>query len=183
MKGPPASQATWLAYVTKPLPDKQFTNAEGGPNMFDLLPFRRQGSVPSLFSEMDDMLQKLWYGFPFHNLEKDMEIGWSPRLDVSETEGLLEIVADLPGLSKEDIKISLEDNLLTIKGERKTEKESSDKQFHTIERRSGSFYRALRLPVEVENDKIEATFNDGVLTLKLPKTKDSQKKVMQIAIQ
>lgn len=150
--------------------------------MFDLLPFKRKSSIPSLFSEMDDMMQKMWYGFPFHNLEKDLAIDWSPRLDVSETEGALEIIADLPGLVKEDIKISLEDNLLTIKGERKTEKKSDDKQFHTIERRSGSFYRALRLPVEVENDKIEATFNDGVLTLKLPKAKDSKKKVQQIAI-
>jgi HSP20 family protein len=124
----------------------------------------------------------MWYGFPFHNLQKDMDIGWSPRLDVSETENALEIVADLPGLEKQDISVSLEDNLLTIKGERKEEKESKDKRFHTVERRSGSFYRALRLPVEVENDKIEATFKDGVLTLSLPKTKESKKKVTQIDI-
>jgi HSP20 family protein len=150
--------------------------------MFDLMPFKRQSAVPNVFSEMDDMLKKMWYGFPFHNLEEDMDIGWSPRLDVSETDNGLEIVADLPGMDKKDINVSLEENLLTIKGEKKEEKESKDKHYHTIERRSGSFYRAIRLPVEVEKDKVEAAFKDGVLTLRLPKTKESKKKVAQIEI-
>jgi HSP20 family protein len=150
--------------------------------MFDLLPFKRQSGVPNVFSEMDDVLKKMWYGFPFHNLEEDMDVAWSPRLDVSETDNGLEIVADLPGMDKKDINVSLEENLLTIKGEKKEEKESKDKHYHTIERRSGSFYRAIRLPVEVEKDKIEAAFKDGVLTLRLPKTKESKKKVAQIEI-
>lgn len=150
--------------------------------MFDLLPFKRHSGVPNLFSEMDELIQKMWYSFPFHNVEKDMDIGWSPRLDVSETEKAVEIVVDLPGLEKQDISVALEDNLLTIKGERKEEKESKDKRFHTIERRSGSFYRALRLPVEVENEKIEAQFKDGVLTLTLPKNQEAKKKVTQIDI-
>lgn len=150
--------------------------------MFDLLPFKRQSAVPNVFSEMDDMLKKMWYGFPFHNLEEDMDVAWSPRLDVSETDNGLEIVADLPGMDKKDINVSLEENLLTIKGEKKEEKESKDKHYHTIERRSGSFYRAIRLPVEVEKDKVEAAFKDGVLTLRLPKTKESKKKVAQIEI-
>lgn len=150
--------------------------------MFDLLPFKRQSGLPSLFFEMDDMVKKMWFGFPFHNLEKDMDIGWSPRIDVSESENALEIVADLPGLEKKDISVSLVDDLLTVKGERKEEKESKEKRFHTIERSSGSFYRAMRLPVEVEKDKIEAVFKDGVLTLILPKSKESKKKVSQIAI-
>lgn len=150
--------------------------------MFDLLPFKRQSSALNPFSEMDDMIKKMWFGFPFHNVQKDTDISWSPRLDVSETEKALEIVVDLPGLEKKDISVSLEDDLLTIKGQRKEEKESKDKQFHTVERSSGTFYRALRLPVEVQKDKIEATFKDGVLTLSLPKTKESKKKVSQITI-
>jgi HSP20 family protein len=150
--------------------------------MFDLLPFKRRSAAPSVFSEMDDLVKKMWFDFPFHNLQEDMDISWSPRLDVSETENGLEIVADLPGMEKKDIKVSLEDNLLTIQGERKEEKESKEKQYHTIERRSGSFYRALRLPVEVEKDKVEAGFKDGVLTLRLPKSKEAKKKVAQIEI-
>jgi HSP20 family protein len=150
--------------------------------MFDLLPFKRQSDLPSLIAEMDEMMKKMWFDFPFHNLEKDMDIGWSPRIDVSETDNALEIVADLPGLEKQDISASLEDDLLIIKGERKSEKESEEKRFHTIERTSGSFYRALRLPLEVEKDRIEATFKDGVLTLRLPKAKGSDKKVSKIEI-
>lgn len=150
--------------------------------MFDLLPFKRQSSVPNVLSEMDDLMKKMWYGFPFHNLQEDMDIVWSPRLDVSETDNGLEIVADLPGMEKKDISVTLEENLLTIKGEKKVEKERKDKHYHTLERRSGSFYRALRLPVEVEKDKIEASFKDGVLTLSLPKSKESKPKAAQIEI-
>jgi len=150
--------------------------------MFELLPFKRRGAVPNVLSEMDDMVKKMWLGFPFHNLQEEMDIGWSPRLDVSETDNGLEIVADLPGMEKKDISVSLENNVLTIQGEKKEEKENKGKRFHTIERRSGSFYRALRLPVEVEKDKVEAVFKDGVLTLRLPKSKESKPKVAQIEI-
>jgi HSP20 family protein len=150
--------------------------------MFDLLPFKRRSEVPSVFSEMDDLLQKMWVDFPFHNLEEGATLSWSPRLDVSETDKALEIVADLPGMDKKDINVSLDGDLLTIKGEKKEVKEKKDKHFHTIERRSGSFYRALRLPVAVESDKIEANFKDGVLTLTLPKSKEAAKKVAQIEI-
>ncbi|KAB2889883.1 MAG: Hsp20/alpha crystallin family protein [Desulfobulbaceae bacterium] len=150
--------------------------------MFDLLPFKRRSGVPNVFSEMDDMVKRMWYGFPFHNLQEDLDVGWSPRLDVSETDTALEVVADLPGMEKKDISVTLEDDLLIIQGERKEEKEEKGKKFHTIERRSGSFYRALRLPMEVVSDKIEAAFKDGVLTLKLPKSKESKKKAAQIEI-
>ncbi len=150
--------------------------------MFDLLPFKRRSGVPNVFSEMDDMVKRMWFGFPFHNLQEDLDVGWSPRLDVSETDTALEVVADLPGLEKKDINVTIEDDLLVIKGERKEEKEEKGKKFHTIERRSGSFYRALRLPMEVESDKIEAAFKEGVLTLKLPKSKKSKKKTAQIEI-
>ncbi|MBA3005960.1 MAG: Hsp20/alpha crystallin family protein [Proteobacteria bacterium] len=150
--------------------------------MFDLLPFKRRSEVPSVFAEMDNMLQKMWYDFPFHKLGEDVDLKWSPRLDVSETDKALEVVADLPGMEKKDINVSVDGDLLTIKGEKKEVKESKDKHFHSIERRSGSFYRALRLPAEVENDKIEANFKDGVLTLTLPKSKKTVKKVAQIEI-
>ncbi len=150
--------------------------------MLDLLPFKRRREVPSVFSEMDDILQKMWHDFPFHNLEGDVDLKWTPRLDISETDKALEVVADLPGMEKKDIKVSVDGDLLTIKGEKKEVKESKDKHYHSIERRSGSFYRALRLPVEVENDKIEANFKDGVLTLTLPKSKKAVKKAAQIEV-
>ena len=150
--------------------------------MLDLLPFKRRSEVPTVFSEMDDLIKKMWYDFPFHDLGEGVDLSWSPRLDISETDKALEVVADLPGMEKKDINVSLDGDLLTIKGEKKEVKETKDKHYHSIERRSGSFYRALRIPVEVQNDKIEANFKDGVLTLTLPKAKETAKKAAQIEI-
>jgi len=150
--------------------------------MFDLLPVKRQGEVSGFLGEIDDLMKKLWVGFPFHNLEKDTDIRWSPRLDVSETENAIQVIADLPGIEKKDISVSLQNNLLTIKGERKTEKETKEKRFHTVERSSGSFYRAMRLPVEIQKDRIEASFKDGVLTLNLPKAPQIAKEDTKIPI-
>lgn len=150
--------------------------------MFDLLPFKRRSDVPNVFSEMDEMMKRMWFDFPFHNLEEDVNLAWTPRLDVSETDTALEVVADLPGMDKKDINVSLDGDLLTIKGEKKEVKEKKEKHYHSIERRSGSFYRAVRLPAKVEEDKIEAVFKDGVLTLTLPKSKETGKKVAQIEV-
>ena len=149
--------------------------------MFDLLPVKRRGKLQHPFSEMEEMIKKMWFDFPFHDLEWDGGVNWSPRLDISENDKTIEVVADLPGMDKENINISLDGDLLIIKGEKKEEKEKKDKHYHTIERHKGSFYRSLRLPVDVENDKIEASFKKGVLTLTLPKSKKS-KKAAQITI-
>ena len=150
--------------------------------MFDLMPFKHRRDVPDVFNEMEDMIRKMWYGFPFHSITEDVDAAWTPRLDVSENDKSIEIVADLPGMEKKDINVSLEDDLLTIKGERKQEKEESGKHYHSIERRYGAFYRSLRLPVEVQSTKINASFKDGVLKITLPKTKKAKKKVAQIEV-
>ncbi|MBC8317845.1 MAG: Hsp20/alpha crystallin family protein [Desulfobulbaceae bacterium] len=150
--------------------------------MFDLTPFKHRRDVPDVFNDMEDMIRKMWYGFPFHNLTEDVNAAWAPRLDVSESDKSIEIVADLPGMEKKDINVSLENDLLTIKGERKEEKEEKGKHFHTIERRSGSFYRTLRLPTEVQSGKINASFKDGVLKITLPKAKTAKKKISQIEV-
>lgn len=150
--------------------------------MFDLIPFKHRRDIPDVFNEMENMIRKMWYGFPFHGLTEDIDATWSPRLDVSENDKEIEITADLPGLEKQDIDVSIEDDLLTIKGERKQEKEEKGKQYHSIERRFGAFYRSLRLPAEVKTDKINASFKDGVLKVKIPKVKSSKKKVKQIEV-
>ena len=150
--------------------------------MFDLMPFKNRRNVPDVFNEMEDMIRKMWYGFPFHNFPEDVDATWTPRLDVSETDKEIEIVADLPGMEKNDIAVNLEDDVLTIKGERKQEKEESGKHYHSTERRYGSFYRSLRLPNEVQTAKINASFKDGVLKITLPKVKTAKKKVAQIEV-
>jgi len=97
------------------------------------------------------------------------ESAWIPTVDISETETSFEIHAELPGVSEEDVKISLTDNLLTIKGEKRQEVETDEKNYHRVERRYGSFQRSFTLPRHIKTDAIKAGFKDGVLTLEIPK--------------
>jgi len=95
---------------------------------------------------------------------------WGPQLDVSETKDALVVKAEVPGLDPKEIQILLEEQLLTIKGEKRQEKEEKDERYHRVERSYGAFARAIRLPVTVDAEKVTATFKNGLLTIKLPKT-------------
>jgi HSP20 family protein len=95
---------------------------------------------------------------------------WAPSLDVSETKDALVVKAEIPGIDPKDIEVSLQEGLLTIKGEKKQEKEEKDERHHLIERSYGAFARSVRLPVGVEGSKVQASFKDGLLTVTLPKT-------------
>ena len=151
--------------------------------MLDLVPFRRHGGVPDMFREMERMFDEVRRGFPFHEMittESDVE--WAPRVDIDETDKAIEVKAELPGLESKDIHISLDRDMLVIKGERKRETEESGKFYHRIERQFGSFCRSLRLPVEVESEKIDATFKNGVLQITLPKTEEAKKRIAHIKI-
>ncbi|MEE9263141.1 MAG: Hsp20/alpha crystallin family protein [Vicinamibacteria bacterium] len=106
---------------------------------------------------------------------------WSPPVDIFDNDGEIVLKAELPGLKKEDIDINVEDNLLTLRGERKREKEVNDKGVFRSERVYGSFSRSFTLPTTVTADKINASYKDGVLTISLPKAEEA--KPRQIAIQ
>ncbi|MBU0909146.1 MAG: Hsp20/alpha crystallin family protein [Proteobacteria bacterium] len=118
----------------------------------------------------------------FRDLMTETNRDWSPRLDVSETDTAIEVIADLPGMEKKDIDISLDNGVLVIKGERKEEHKETDKHVHRMERRYGSFYRALRLPTEVKSDKIEASFKNGELKITLPKSEEAKKNITRIEV-
>ena len=107
---------------------------------------------------------------------------WEPAVDISETQEDFQVNADLPGLTKDDVKISYEDGVITIKGEKRQEKEEKEKNYHRVERRYGAFERSFRLPARVEANKIEAKFKDGVLSLRLPKAEDAKPKEIPIKI-
>jgi HSP20 family protein len=94
---------------------------------------------------------------------------WSPSVDISETDDQYEVKAEIPGLKKEDIKLSVEDNVLTLSGERKYEKETEKKNYRRLERAYGRFERSFRLPKEVNVEKIKANYENGVLTVEIPK--------------
>ena len=106
----------------------------------------------------------------------------APAVDVAEKEKELEITAELPGMDTNDIEIKLANGMLTIKGEKKEEKEERNKDYHLSERRYGSFTRAFQVPDGVDTAKIEATFTKGVLTVKLPKSAEAQKRETTISV-
>lgn len=99
---------------------------------------------------------------------------WSLPLDVAETEEGYEVKASLPGIDPSDIDISLTDNVLSIKGETKSEKEVEEARYHLRERRHGSFFRSVTLPTPVAADAVDATYQAGVLTLRVPKAAEAK---------
>jgi HSP20 family protein len=97
------------------------------------------------------------------------ESGLTPKVDVAETDDAVHVTADLPGLTENEIEVTLSDGHLHIRGEKHAEKEDKDKNYHRIERSYGSFQRSVALPAEVDSEKVDASFKNGVLTVVLPK--------------
>lgn len=107
---------------------------------------------------------------------------WTPSVDISETEGEYQIKAEIPDVKKEDVKVTLEDGVLTIQGQRKQEKEEKGTKYHRIERSYGSFARTFSLPDVIEVDKVKAEFKDGVLNLHLPKSEKAKPKAIEVKV-
>jgi HSP20 family protein len=107
---------------------------------------------------------------------------WNPSVDVTEDKESVVVKAEMPGMKKDDVKISVQDNVLTLKGEKKQEKEEKESDYHRIERSYGSFCRSFELPTAVRTDKIKANYKDGVLSITLPKTEEVKPKEIPISI-
>ncbi len=107
---------------------------------------------------------------------------WIPAMDVAETEEHFVLRTDLPGLSESDVKIEVEDNVLTISGERKSEHEQNGKGYHRVERSFGAFSRSLTLPEGVDADAIQANFDSGVLEVQIPKPEQHKPRKVQISL-
>ncbi|MCP4201052.1 MAG: Hsp20/alpha crystallin family protein [bacterium] len=107
--------------------------------------------------------------------------GWVPAVDVRETDESFVFTAELPGLTKDDVSITLEDNVLTLTGERRFENEENKAEFRRIERSYGRFTRSFTLPHEVDNDKVGAKYGDGVLTVTVPKTEKTKPRKIEIS--
>ena len=123
---------------------------------------------------MSNLKQELERFFgPFGELKLDEfpALGdWAPSMDVSETKEALVVKAEVPGLDPNDIQISLQEQYLTIKGEKTREKMDKEERYHRVERFYGSFARSVRLPVGVDGSRVTASFKNGLLTVTLPKT-------------
>jgi HSP20 family protein len=107
---------------------------------------------------------------------------WNPALDLYEDKDNVFVKVEVPGLKKEDIEVSIENGTLTIAGERKSEKQADDTEAHRSERFVGRFYRSVTLPSEVKTDEVKAQYQDGVLTVTLPKAEAAKPKQIEIKI-
>ena len=127
-------------------------------------------AFPMIREEMGDLLSRVWG----NGAEEWFGGTLTPSVDVSETDGTVEVRMDLPGVKANEIEIQINNNVLTISGERKEEKEEKGRTFHRVERRIGSFSRSLALPAAVAEDKVNAEYHEGVLKVTLPKTEQSK---------
>jgi HSP20 family protein len=107
---------------------------------------------------------------------------WMPLTDIKEDKDNYFVMLDLPGVAKDDVKVSYADGQLSVSGERKQEKESKDSKFHRVERVYGRYYRSFSLPQTVKEGKIEAEFKDGQLTITVPKAEEVKPKELEIKI-
>ena len=116
-------------------------------------------------------------------LETGKYFDWSPSVDVSETDQEYLIRAALPAVKKEDVKVTYEDGMLTLSGERRQEEERKDVKYHRVESYYGNFSRSFMLPDAIDADAIKAESKDGILTIHLPKSKSEAKKLTTITVQ
>jgi HSP20 family protein len=107
---------------------------------------------------------------------------WSPLVDITEDEKEYVVKAEIPEMKKEDIKINVHDDVLTVSGERKYEKEEKGKKYHRVERAYGSFMRSFTLPEDADGSKINAEYKDGMLKLHLPKSEQAKKKTIEVKV-
>lgn len=180
-----------MADTSSPVPVKKSETPAAPPARGDMWqPFAQ------LRQEIDRLFDDFWGGgggrrgmmprlFDFEPLAKSFQgkMGFvEPRVDVAETDKDYEITAELPGLDEKDVEVTLSDGVLTIRGEKKTEAEEKKKDYYRVERSYGSFQRSFALPESVDEEKISAAFEKGVLKLTLPKSAEAQKKQRKIAI-
>jgi len=141
---------------------------------------RRRDDVFGELTRMQEEMNRFFDDFFGEQRRGLAEGAWLPSVDVSETDSELMVRAELPGMSHEDIEINVQDNILTLKGEKKQEKKEEKENFHRLERSYGSFSRSFSLPAGVKPDDIKATFKDGVLQVTMPKVEEAKPKKIAI---
>jgi HSP20 family protein len=136
--------------------------------------------------EIEDLFDRYTkaMGWPASRGQELINTGdWTPRVDISETDNEFMIKAEIPEVNKEDVKVSVENGVLTIQGERRQEKEEKGKKFHRVERYYGSFVRSFTLPDNIDATKIKASFKDGMLNVQVPKTEEARPKAIEVKVE
>jgi HSP20 family protein len=135
------------------------------------------------FRDMNRLMSDAFagYGRGYGRSEESPTTLWAPPVDVSETKEALTFHVELPGFRQEDLKLNVENGVLTLEGERKFEEETKDKSYHRVERSYGKFFRSFALPGNVDASKIQAHLSDGVLMIEMPKREEAKPKSIPIA--
>jgi HSP20 family protein len=142
-----------------------------------MAPWRSFGAIGPFRQEMETLFDRF---FGEENGHGHALRTWTPRVDVEDTEKEIVVKADVPGVDPKAVEISIENGVLTVRGEKKEEKEEKKKGYHRVERFAGSFYRAVTLPPGADADKISATSANGVVTITVPKKPEAQPKRIAI---
>jgi HSP20 family protein len=142
------------------------------PSMVRWNPFEEMSNARRL---MDQPFEALFAGNPF-----TAELAWRPLADVSETKEGFTVSVELPGMKQEEIVVSVEENVLTVKGERKRENQANEEGYSRVERFHGSFERHFTFPGTVDMERIQATYRDGILEIRLPKKEEAKPKTVKI---
>jgi HSP20 family protein len=150
---------------------------KGGNKMaLEIMPRRRSYGLRPFWREMDDFWNRFFEEAPL--AERAWE--WTPSVDISETDGNIQVKAELPGLEAKDIDVDVSGDVLTLRGEKMKEEEQKDERYYCRERYAGSFQRSFRLPAGVQGDKVDAEFKNGVLTVNIPKSEEGKQKKIEI---
>lgn len=139
------------------------------------------------FRELEDIEMRLGQLFPVRAgrrtpADDQLFADWSPAADVQESDTEFLIKTDLPDVAKEDVKVQVENGVLTVQGERRREEENNGKRFYKIEREYGKFVRRFALPIEIDATKVQAEFKNGVLNVHLPKTAKATPKAIDVKV-
>ena len=133
------------------------------------------------FNTFDRMLDNFFRG----GVQDDGSLAvsyWTPAVDIAELDNQFVVKVELPGINKDDVKITLESNILTIRGEKKEETDVKEENYHRVERTYGSFQRSFKLPTTVKGDNIDAMYKDGILTVTLPKAEEAKPKQIEVRV-
>ena len=148
-------------------------------------PFKTRWDPFKELEEMEKRLLSVFGRMPVRSggeKEAMTVVEWSPLVDITEDEKEYLIKAELPEVKKEDVKLTIQDNVLSISGERKYEKEEKGKKYHRVERAYGSFMRSFTLPEDADGSKVSAEYKDGVLKVHLPKSEKAKPKAIEVKV-
>jgi len=153
---------------------------------------RREPTVPytffrpfesPLFREMEEMTERFNKFFKPFDLKEPLTVAdFTPAVDIQETENEYLVKTELPEVKKEDVKVTVENGILTIQGERKLEKEEKNRKYHRLERSYGTFLRTFTVPLDADETKVAADFKEGLLKVHIPKTEKARPKAIEVKV-